>query len=133
VKLKLEETGVKHTKGFNPHFDLDLKFGEKYQNELQEIFNNKKIEVKTDKICQRTGNVFVEIESRGKASGIMTTTADYWAFCLWKEDRKKQNWILIPTNRLKKIMVKFPIKNGGDYFTSKGHCVPKEELLTYEI
>lgn len=128
----METIGVKPiSKGFNPDFDICLKFGEKYQNELQEIFDNLKIEVKTDKICQRTGNVYIEIESRNKASGIMKTTADYWAFCLWTEKRKKHTWVLIPPERLKKIMVNYPIKKGGDKWTSKGHCVPVAELLTF--
>ena len=65
------------TKGFNPHFDLCLEFGEKYENEFQKIVENKQLEIKTDKICQRTGNVFVEFESRGKDSGLATTTASY--------------------------------------------------------
>ena len=56
-----------HTKA-RPHFDLDLKFGQEKENELQEIFNNKLVEVKTDRVCQKTGNVFVEIEDNGKPS-----------------------------------------------------------------
>ena len=63
-----------HTKA-RPHFDLDLKFGQEKENELQEIFNNKLVEVKTDRVCQKTGNVFVEIEDNGKPSGIMNTKA----------------------------------------------------------
>ena len=89
-----------HTKA-RPHFDLDLKFGQEKENELQEIFNNKLVEVKTDRVCQKTGNVFVEIEDNGKPSGIMNTKAIYFAFCLWKEERKDQVWVLIPTKILK--------------------------------
>ena len=48
-----------------PDFDKDLKFGEKYENELQKAVEGKQI-VKTDRICQKTGNVFIEYESRGK-------------------------------------------------------------------
>ena len=36
-------------------------------------------------------------------------------------------------NNLKKLMKKFPIKSGGDNWESKGHIVPKEALLQYEI
>ena len=70
------------TKGYNPHFDICLEFGEKYENELQKILESKQIEIKTDRITQRTGNVFVEFESRGKESGILKTTALYWVFCI---------------------------------------------------
>ena len=128
----MDRIGVIHTKA-RPHFDLDLKFGQEKENELQEIFNNKLVEVKTDRVCQKTGNVFVEIEYNGKPSGIMNTKAIYFAFCLWKEERKDQVWVLIPTKILKKLMKKFPIKSGGDNWESKGHCVPKEALLQYEI
>ena len=38
-----------------------------------------------------------------------------------------------PTKILKKLMKKFPIKAGGDNWESKGHIVPKEALLQYEI
>ena len=50
-----------HTKA-RPSFDLDLKFGQEKENELQEILHKEPIECKTDKLCKRTGNVFVEFE-----------------------------------------------------------------------
>ena len=64
---------------------------------------------------------------------LMNTKAIYFAFCLWKQERKDQVWVLIPTKILKKLMKKFPIKSGGDNWESKGHIVPKEALLQYEI
>ena len=60
--------GVIHTKA-RPHFDLDLKFGQQKENELQEILHNEQIECKTDKICKRTGNVFVEFEEQSRIEG----------------------------------------------------------------
>ena len=116
-----------HTKS-KPDFDKDLKFGEKYENELQKAVEGK-VECKTDRICQKTGNVFIEIESRGKPSGIKTTKSKYFAICLWLEQRDLQTWVLIPTKILKKLMKSFPIKNGGDNWTSRGHIIPKEKLL----
>lgn len=119
------------TKGFNPHFDLCLEFGEKYENEFQKIVESKQLEVKTDKICQRTGNVFVEFESRGKDSGLATTTAVYWVYCLWSEVRKEQTYVFIPTRRLKKLIKQnnYREMKGGDNWTSKGYLIPKEDLL----
>lgn len=38
------------------------------------------IEVKEDVRTKDTGNVVIECESRGKPSGIMTTTAQFWVF-----------------------------------------------------
>ena len=119
------------TKGFNPHFDLCLEFGEKYENEFQKIVESKQLEIKTDKICQRTGNIFVEFDSRGQDSGLATTTAVYWVYCLWSEVRKEQTYVFIPTRRLKKLIKQGNYKEmrGGDNWTSKGYLIPKEDLL----
>ena len=119
------------TKGWNPHFDICLEFGEKYENEFQKIIESKQIEVKTDKICQRTGNIFVEFESRGKESGINITTANYWVYCLWTDKFKEQTYIFIPTRRLKKLIKEkeYRVSNGGDNWSSKGYLIPKEDLL----
>ena len=116
-----------------PNFDFDLKFGQDKENELIEIFKDEKVECKTDKLCQKTGNVFVEFQDAGKASGISITKATYYAFCLFKPERKCQIWVLIPTAILKKLMKKYPIKNGGDNWEARGHIIPKEDLLNYEL
>jgi hypothetical protein len=131
VKLKLALIGVTHTKA-KPDFDLDLKFGQQHENELQKAIEGK-IECKTDRICQKTGNVFIEIESRGKPSGIYTTKSPFYAICLWVEKRKDNVWVLIPVKILKKLMKSYPIKAGGDNWTSKGHIIPKEDLLNLTI
>jgi len=112
----------------------DLPFGQKYEGELKSALEGN-IELKTDRLCQKTGNVFIETESRGKESGIITTKADYWAFCLWKENRglKDQTYTIISTKILKKLMTKYPKKLGGDNYTSKGHIMPKEELQNQTI
>ena len=123
---------MRHTKA-RPNFDFDLKFGQQKENELQEVFHNEQIECKCDKLCIKTGNVFVEFEDAGRASGISITKSNYYAFCLFKPERKKQIWVLIPTEILKKLMKKYPIRNGGDNFEAKGHIIPKEDLLNYEI
>ena len=116
--------GVTHTK----YFDRDLRFGEKYEHELQSAIEGQ-IECKTDRLCRETGNVFIEIESRGKASGIEVTTSKYFAICLWVEERKDNTWVLISTEILKKLMKNYPIKTGGDNWSSKGHIIPKADLL----
>lgn len=127
----MDRIGVTLTKGFNPNFDLCLQFGEKYENELQKILESKQIELKTDRVCQTTGNVFVEFESRGKQSGISVTTAIYWVYCLWTDKFKDQTYVFIPTRRLKKLIKdnEYRIMKGGDNWTSKGYLIPKEDLL----
>ena len=116
-------------------FLTDLPFGEKYEREFKSILEGKdvKVEVKADRLCQKTGNVYVETESRGKDSGITTTDADVWAFCLWKENRELQTYVSIPVKILKKLMTKYPKKVGGDNHTSKGHIIPKADLLNQTI
>ena len=113
-------------------FVTDLPFGQKYEKEFKDVMYGK-TEVKTDRLCQKTGNLYVETESRGKPSGITTTDSDMWSFCLWKENRERQIYISIPTKILKKLMTKYPIKAGGDNYTSKGHVIPKEDLLNQTI
>ena len=119
---------MKHTN----KFDLDLKFGQSKENELQVAIEGK-VECKADRLTVKTGNLFLEIESRGKPSGIHTTKSKYYAICLWVEKRKDQTWVLVPTKILKKLMKSYPIKAGGDRWTSRGHIIPKEDLLNLII
>ena len=117
----------------NNDFRYDLKIGNKGENLLAKIlsYTGKEIEIKTDLQASKTGNVFVEYESRGKESGIKTTTASYWVFCIWTEAYKEQTYLFIPTRRLKKLIKTkdYKIASGGDNFTSKGFLVPKGDLL----
>ena len=67
---------------YNNDFKYDLKVGQVKEEELGEIFNSKTIEVKYDLQAMKTGNVYIEYFSRGKASGISTSQADYYCFCI---------------------------------------------------
>ncbi len=120
-----------HTKA-RPQFDLDLKFGQGHEDDFKKEVEGQ-LECKVDRLCQKTGNVFIEFEDAGKPSGISKTTAAYYAIALFKKERKKQIWVLIPTAILKKLMKKYPVKSGGDNWEAKGHIIPKEDLLNYEI
>ena len=120
-----------HTKA-RPQFDLDLKFGQQKEDEFKKEVEGQ-LECKVDRLCQKTGNVFIEFEDAGKPSGISKTTAAYYAIALYKKERKKQIWVLIPTEILKKLMKKYPVKSGGDNWEAKGHIIPKQDLLNYEL
>ena len=115
-------------------FDLDLQFGKKYENEFQRIIEGQ-VECKCDRIWHRTGNVYIETESRGKLSGINVTTAKNYTFCLYSKDRPDadQIWLVVPTHLLKIFIKDYPIKSGGDNFTSKGHIVPAKDLIDFQI
>ena len=86
-----------------------------------------KIEVKSDAIAKKTGNVFVEYQSRGKKSGIATTESDYYAFEI------DNTYIIISTEKLSKASRKYIGTDrdvlGGDSNTSKGILLPVIELV----
>jgi hypothetical protein len=110
------------------NFKFDLKLGKLAEDKLSEIFSDKKIEVKRDFMAQKTGNVFIEYSSRGKASGISTTEAEY--YCIVISDSR---YILVSTKELKEKCRKYlNTKNdrlGGDNDTSKGIALPLIDLI----
>ncbi len=109
-------------------FSHDLKLGQKGENYLAKILLLKgdKIEVKADYGAQKTGNLFIEYESRNKLSGIATTKAHYWAFLISNEQI-----IIIETNKLKTLCKAKTLRrvNGGDNNTSKGILLPLNNIL----
>jgi len=97
------------------------------EQKLSEILHHKRIEVKTDLLTLKTGNVFIEYSSRNKPSGIATTQADYYAIVVG------ETIILKTTTELKSIARKYLNTKrdvlGGDNNTSKGVLVPVADLL----
>jgi len=74
------------------------------------------IEVKEDFSCQRTGNVGVEFECRGKPSGIEVSQADAYLYKVHEPDGRKGLYV-IATKNLKKMIREeqyFRIVCGGD-------------------
>lgn len=117
---------------YSSSFKHDLEFGEKAEDWVNDIFNGgKKIEVKYDRKSHKTGNVFIEYESRGKKSGILATDADYWIYKI----EGTECAIILPVpyllNKLKEFYKnKMYLKNGGDNDTSKGFLIPINKLIT---
>ena len=112
---------------FCSDFRYDLEVGQLAEHALANLLVNKRIEVKSDKRAHRTGQVFVEYESRGKPSGIATTQADYYCF------EVQGTFILVSVPRLKIIARNYinTAKDirGGDNNTSKGILLPIADLL----
>lgn len=112
---------------YNNDFKYDLKVGQAKEEELGRIFNSKKIEVKHDLQALKTGNVYVEYQSRGNRSGISTSEAEYYCFAFG------DTFHLIETKLLKSRCRKYintnRDKQGGDSNTSKGILLPIKELL----
>ena len=115
-------------------FDVDLEFGEKFEKSLAKILTLGKIEVKTERDkWKRTGNVAIELSSRGKLSGLNTTKADWWCQVLTIKEKVVGVYIW-PIEIFKKIVKKSVEKGrgrmcmGGDNDTSELALVPIEDL-----
>ena len=90
-------------------------------------------EVKTDVTCAPlfdTGNLFIEFESRGKASGICVTQADWFVTYF---EYLKEAWFIKTTN-LKTLIKKnnFQIfKNAGDVGSNThGYLIKRKDFKT---
>ncbi len=112
---------------FCSDFKYDLKIGQVAEKRLGVIFSEKKIEVKTDFLTDKTGNVFVEYMSRGKKSGISVSEADWYCFAI------RGQFVLIESTKLKKLCRKYLNTSrdvlGGDNNTSKGILLPVKDMI----
>ena len=120
-------------------YDIDLPFGEKYEDTLSEILTsntNRKIEVKTERdIWKSTGNIYVELACREAFSGLVSTKADWWATILTL-DGAIEGIVILPTNLMKKRVktliedgvAEYPVY-GGDDDKSVGALIPIKELM----
>lgn len=112
------------------NFDIDLRYGNIGEELVLSLLNGgQKIEVKTDRMAHKTGNIAIEFQCRGRLSGIATSEADYWAFVL--NDNK---FILfIKTDILRAIArlyyEKGFIKKGGDDKASDMIVIPLKILI----
>lgn len=117
----------------NNDFKYDLEIGVQFENELADILNNKKIEVKTDLLYEKTGNIFIEIKSRGKPSGLSTTMADY--YCIIIPDDDGSRLVMISVKSLKKKLKMLRNKNklvmirGGDDNSSVGVLLKINDII----
>tara|TARA_R100000988_G_C3910375_1_gene121728 strand:+ start:230 stop:667 length:438 start_codon:yes stop_codon:yes gene_type:complete len=118
----------------NNKFDVDLEFGEKFEKSVAKILTLGKVEIKTERDkWKKTGNIAIELSSRGKLSGLNTTKADWWCQVLTLEGDIVGIYMW-PIDLLK-IIVKHSVKYGrgrmtmgGDNDTSELALVPLEDL-----
>ena len=114
-------------------FDIDLKFGQIYEEQISSIFAGK-IEVKAERdIWKRTGNIAIEIRCKGKPSGLSVTEADWWIHLLTYKNKVEMGF-MFKVSRLKQ-MIKNKIKKdkvcimyGGDNNDSELVIVPIKEI-----
>lgn len=113
---------------YNNDFSHDLLVGQIAEQFLGDLLQNKKIEVKNDKIAHKSGRVFVEFECRGKPSGITTTQSDFWAFVL-----TTGVVIIVSKDRLTELCNNEynngNVIRGGDRNTSQGFLINLDDLL----
>ena len=118
---------------YNNDFRYDLNIGRLAEKKIADILENKKLEVKYDKIASKTGNVVIEYESRNKLSGISITQADYYCYII-ANTQCDDIYILIAVDKLKALCRKYytmnKIINVGDNNTSKAVIIPLQELFT---
>jgi hypothetical protein len=116
---------MKHSSSF--YYDLD--FAEKAEDWVNGIFTGGyKIEVKCDRMAHHTHNIYIELYSRGKPSGISTTQADYWIFIIYGRAVS----VILPTNKIKELCKEIfngTYVYGGDNNTSKGILIPLNLIL----
>lgn len=113
---------------YRSDFDLDLSTGQEGEVMVHDMLQLSTIEVKTDFLADKTGNIAVEYESWGKPSGIATTSARHWAFVI-----PNKIAMFVETTRLKEIARRFyqegRVTLGGDLNKSKMVLIPITELI----
>ena len=120
---KLKESDFSVTK-----FTKDLSYGKKHEKLVMKSMEN--FELKTDRMAHKTGNVYVEFQSRGKDSGIRTSKSDTWIFKIVSKGDRHLFSIQIPLTRLRKLVSKdYRVVPGGDNLTSRGYLVPLTDLI----
>jgi|TARA_R110002167_G_scaffold135170_2_gene321526 hypothetical protein len=121
---------------YNSDFKYDLKIGNDGERIVDEIFSNKKLEVKRDSWVGRSGNIAIEFKSRNKPSGIVTTQADYWVF-IFSREYKDKVILIVETQRLKEVAREYAklgsIKEMGDDNTSMAVLIPIKEISKFAV
>ena len=88
---------------------------------------DQKIELKSDRKSNYTGNFVVETYHYGKPSGIITTTADFWVFSdghfyYWITPKKIKEIILVEGIRQARFI------GNGDTVKKRAYLVPKIKI-----
>ncbi len=120
----------------NSDFDVDLKFGNKHEKKIGKLLGLKadEIEVKTERDWwDKTGNICIEIERRGKPTGLSITKAKVWVHVLAKGNTQYLR-LIIDVPKLKKLTNKFKDnwKMVGDRKETKAIMIPFKKII-YEL
>ena len=113
-------------------FDIDLSYGQIFEQKVADMLQNSKIEVKTERDkWKSTGNIVIEFESRGRPSGIASTEADYWFHNLAVGNDIVMT-LVFPVYKLRSYIAKnMPrMVRGGDDNTSRMYLISLTDLVT---
>jgi len=132
----METIGLQPTKANRKKFDLDLQYGKVREQEVADMLQDKKIEVKSERgVWWKSGNIAIEYESYGKPSGIEATESDYWFHNLCLGDTTFAT-IVFKTDVLKNIISQLDhirSVNGGDGYKSKMYLLNLEKLFSTDV
>ena len=117
-------------------FDLDLEYGKVREQQVADMLQDKKIEVKSERdVWQKTGNIAIEYECYGKPSGINATESDYWFHKLCIGDETFAT-IVFDTASLKRIINNLDYKksvSGGDNNASRMYLLNLQKLFSSDV
>ena len=117
-------------------FDLDLEYGKVREQQVADMLQDKKIEVKSERdVWQKTGNIAIEYECYGKPSGINATESDYWFHNLCIGDETFAT-IVFDTASLKRIINNLDCKksvSGGDNNASRMYLLNLQKLFSSDV
>tara|TARA_R100000008_G_scaffold84374_1_gene71608 strand:+ start:2321 stop:2761 length:441 start_codon:yes stop_codon:yes gene_type:complete len=117
-------------------FDIDLQYGKIREEQVAEMLQNGKIEVKSERdIWQKTGNIVVEYESYGKPSGIKATESDFWFHQLCIGDDTYAT-LVFRTDILRNIIDSLDYVRsvkGGDNMASQMYLLNIQKLFSSDV
>ena len=118
-------------------FDIQLAQGQRTERRLADILKCGKIQFievkKEDWLWERTGNIAIEYECRGKPSGISLTKADFWVHALEREG-EPLCWFMFPVEKLRELVCVARLRGrcrerSGDRGQSKLALISLADLL----
>lgn len=117
-------------------FDLDLSYGKVREQQVADMLQEKKIEVKSERgMWMKTGNIVIEYESYGKPSGINATEADYWFHNLCVGEGTFATLVFdVPS--LRRIINNLDYKrsvSGGDNNASRMYLLNLQKLFSTDV
>ena len=117
-------------------FDIDLEYGKVREQQVADMLQDKKIEVKSERdVWQKTGNIAIEYECYGKPSGINATESDYWFHNLCIGDETFAT-IVFDTESLKRIIANLDSKrsvSGGDNNAARMYLLNLQKLFSSDV